>query len=148
MNERQRIFGPYHDGTAEVFADPFHVFLALVCLLDGDPESVNREAKAVPLAEGMPAEDHAGWRLSVAEAQQKLAHAAREAFAMTPFDKVTGCGATDEQCQMVLDQFLEYMDQLKKNAASTLTSPVLTAAPSLLVPGLSPAMTDSDCGCS
>lgn len=153
----QRIFGPYNDGMADVFADPFKVFLALVRLLDGDPEAVNKQArepfpldsfdgegKAIPPS----AQDVAAWRLSTSEAQQQLADAAREAFEMQPFDKLTGCGATDEMCQKVLDDFLAYMDGLKKNIASTPTSPPPTVPPPPSVPGLSPAKNDSDCGCS
>ena len=142
----ERIFGPYNDGHGEVYADPFRVFLSLVRLLDGDPESVNRQAKERPPVDGSGAEAVANWRLMTAEAQQRLADAAREAFEMAAFDKLSGTGATDEQCGLVLDQFLAYMDTLKKSTALTPTSPPPTAPLPLSVPGLSPATNDLPCG--
>jgi hypothetical protein len=141
MNNDARIF-PYHDGRGDVFADPLATLGRLVELLDGDPNHtlLERRQKDNDVVSEL--------------ARRRITVAARAAFEMTPYDKHTGEGALDADCEKVFDDFLGWLDGVKKNGVTTPHSPPSMAPRELLDPPRSPpkpasdsSSTPSDCGC-
>ena len=105
----QLVFGPYWDGRAAVFADPFRARRRLAQALQGEPQVwVDRYND--------PADPQHH------EAVDFVLKAARWALDMAPFDPATGAGATEDHVEAVLRQFLEYQSEGKTRAACSPTS--------------------------
>jgi hypothetical protein len=130
MSERNRtdVFGPYWNGRAEVWGDPFALHEDLVHALDGDPNRVLAEAEAdrLPPREHFATEEEyqeVVARVALAEpmayrAKKLLVAAVRQVFGMAPFDPQTGEGATAKQCRKVLEDFVRYEQDCKKKAGA------------------------------
>lgn len=105
---KENIF-PYFDGEKKVFGDPEEILSALYRECDYDLDSVQKNCQSENPALAIPAAD-------------KVAAAARKAFAMMTYNGLTGEGATREQ---VLAVFGEFMEWCKKKRNSTVASPTL-----------------------
>lgn len=107
----ERIFTYTQDGVT-IHADPLAVHRAFARALDGDPQS----ALAAAASDGDTAADG----LRRMDAEEKLAAAARTAFALPAFDSQTGQGCTEDDCLAVLWSWLAWM---QKKSASTAPTP-------------------------
>jgi hypothetical protein len=122
--EERKVFS-YHDGTANVFADPLEIDLRLKEALGGDPGPVYRDYNSEVQAQRDGA-------------TLKLIAAVRVAFDM-PFDKATGKGASGTQCCKALWAFWEWLEKNGQPAASSQTG----SRPSDASPMASPSPTPS-----
>ena len=150
---------PYSNGLTRVFADPFRILRELAVLLNGDPREVLEAArKAVPRSsEGQPVDSEAE-KVATAEramAQIRLADATKQAFELTPFDKMTGTGFTDDEALELLYDFVAWLKKKQTNGVSPPPSAKFTAEPLSSVMGRSPqkppwvsSSTPNDCDCA
>ena len=128
--ERQ-IFGPYHDGRAQVYGDPLAIWRRLVHGLDGD---VNRW-----LTHARSEEPEIRY-----QATERILVATVEAFDLAPFDRATGQGVLERDAMAILNTFFDWIDQKKSPPVNSPTS----APPTTSVPGPSRMAIMPDCGCS
>lgn len=149
---------PYNDGFTDVRGDPFRILRELTVILGGDPNAVLQHARALPPApSGDPDADRAlgdATLVRKAEAQHRLSAAARQAFEMAPYDRVSGRGPLDDECLDVLYSFIDWLKKKGTSGGSPPTSVTPAASPAPWVPGLSPptppsasSSTTGDCGC-
>lgn len=120
MSENRKVF-PYHDGSQQVFGDPFAINKRLWAAVDGRLEKIAHDAFLPPLGPGEPERDPSEHVKAIA-AQQALLAAVRQAFEMAPFDRTTGQGATDQDCLDAYDAFITWMAEKKTSSAPTPTS--------------------------
>ncbi len=93
---QRRIFGPYWNGVAQVYADPIRVHRLLTHELDGDPNKY---------LTGAQAEDEP----TRFQARNRLLAAATRALDMIPFSPETGQGALESDVMVALSNYLEFM---------------------------------------
>lgn len=116
-DKERQIFGPYDLGDGrQVYGDPFRLNRQLVHLLDGSPGTVLRALKS--------AEEPVRF-----EATEKIVDAARQVFGLVPFNPADGSGALDTDALALARRFIEWVDAVKKNSATTPTSPPPTDSP-------------------
>lgn len=114
--ETHLIFGPYWDGAAGVYADPYRVHRRLVAALDGRPNEYLKNYRTDP------------------EAKDRVLEAARVALDMVPFDKTTGRGATEADTEAALLAYLSFFASRGRRAATSPTSRSLTGCPGCPAP--------------
>lgn len=134
----KRVF-KYHDGQAEAFADPLAVRRSLTLATAGRFNDLLRRyyADTTPAVEG-ETEEHkqaredanAAVELALCGAAAELVPAVRQAFVMPPFNSADGTGATEDDVDRVLTEFLDWCDEQKK---STVTTPI-SALPATSTP--------------
>jgi hypothetical protein len=139
--QQRRIFGPYHDGEKEVYADPLKVYRRLHYQLEGVPNKTIKDTRSEDL--------HVR-----TEARDKLVAAAVYAFDLVPFDAATGKGVLTEDVEKVLADYLEWLEKNgSREAKQRTSSPVMGMHPfSVPAPSTTPNMSPStsispDCGC-
>jgi hypothetical protein len=139
----RRVFGPYHDGRGEAYADPLEAHRLLYQQAGGRLGQLLDDARASgPVdspddseeARALKARNRAEIDARAFGAALVLLAAARKAFQMAPFDRATGQGATEAGCWEVLDSFLVFLDDEKKSTATSPTS----APPSAPAPSAGP----------
>lgn len=102
----RRIFGPYWDGRANVYADPIAVRRKLSACLGGDLPGVVRAMRSANPVESLPA-------------LERLCAAVCAAFGLgSPFDPATGAGVVEAEWRPVLEQFIAWLAAQKKTTAS------------------------------
>ena len=100
--EGEPIFGPYWDGQHNVYADPLKVRRILKARLEGKPDVwIDRTKSPDPSEKSI--------------AIEKISLAARDAFGMMPFSKLTGKGATETDCLRAVQLFLDWQTAKKDN---------------------------------
>lgn len=104
-----RVFGPYFDGKAEVYADPFEAYRLVWQYLDGEPnEWIDKRSSPDPETSS--------------RATEKIVQATRYAFGVEPFDPVTGGGLLEDDLIDLLDRFILYCVKKKQTPSSLATS--------------------------
>lgn len=75
---------------------------------------------------------HDGALVEAGDAQsiRTWADAVCDVFGVEPYDHATGKGLTGSERLAILEQYMEFCDQLKKNTSDTVISPTPTAPPS------------------
>lgn len=104
----KRVF-KYHDGQAEAFADPLAARRSFV---------VETQGRFNDLLTAYYGDDE----LASCEAAVVLVPVVRQVFSMNPFDRDTGKGATEDDVDRVLTEFLDWCDEQKKSTVTTPTS--------------------------
>jgi hypothetical protein len=134
--ETRRVFGPYHDGAAQVYGDPLEIYRALQRALGGQFRQVLKDARTTGPADAESDTEEQRQRKADARtvadgvafpAIERLLAAVRVAFRMKPFDPATGQGALERDCHQALDDFLWFLSAEKKNGATSPTSAPPTA---------------------
>ena len=118
----------YFNGAKVVYGDPYAIFRQLIAGCDGDFEGVVKAWLGDNIAMRVKAID-------------KLLAVSRKAFAMVPFNPMTGTGATDEEVQQVMETFFDWSAQ-KKTKHDTLPTP----PPATDCPETSTTTLSTDCG--
>lgn len=99
------IYGPYHDGLSERYADPIAVHRKLVMVLDEDPNHFIRQLKSeVPSIK--------------VRAEIELAAAAVGAFDLLPFDPSSGTGSTQDEALAILYDYIGWREKNAKRDAT------------------------------
>jgi hypothetical protein len=119
--ETKAIF-PYHDGAEGVFGDPLRIERRMAHALDGDINAVLADCHSETDAVAFPAID-------------KLIGATIFAFELTPYDKKTGNGYTEEMCRVLLNRFMDWKEDQKKSTGMTPTCSPLSDDATLIMPG-------------
>lgn len=118
------VFGPYWDGEKQVFGDPGELWRNLVGHARGCLDQLIRDSKVQGPSDS-PADDEA----TLANKQElrnranavafpaiaRMMEVARLTFDLLPFDKSTGKGATEKDCDAVLTAFFKFRAEQKKN---------------------------------
>ena len=91
--EQRRVFGPFWDGSCNVYRDPIRVHRRLVHALGGEPNE-------------WLSKFHTGDY----DAVEKVIQAAGWALEMIPFDYVTGDGATEAEVEDALRSYLGWLE--------------------------------------
>lgn len=107
-NER-RVYGPYDNGQAVVFGDPFKINRTLIHLLQGEPNQVIADYNS---KENSPLKF---------EATNKLVAAGIGAFGLTPLDEKTGKGSTETDVIKVVIDFMNWCSKKNEKPAPTPT---------------------------
>lgn len=119
---KRQIFGPFFNGEKEVFADPLRVYRRLQVQLDGDANKYLEQSRSEDFSLAF-------------HAKERIIPAALFALELVPFDPKTGKGTLEEDCIRVLNAYLEFMDEVKKNSQKQVTY----SLPSPASPSPSPA---------
>ena len=128
MELTQRTFGPFWNGSANVYADPLEVHRLLEKATKSRVNLLCRNAqhKGPEDAEGDDDETLENKALARAmsdaiafPAIEELLAATREAFGLTPFDPATGTGATTRDCWAVLNAYFDFNAEQKKSTATS-----------------------------
>lgn len=102
----RQIFGPYWNGTVQVYADPVAVRRKFQAVLGGDANAVLRAFRSDKPEESIPA-------------GERLAAAVCVAFGLgSPFDPATGAGVVEAVWKPCLTGWLAWMDEKKKPSVS------------------------------
>jgi hypothetical protein len=124
----EQIF-PFQDGTRApdgspltVYGDPREIQDSMSASLGGDVTGVAQRSKQ------FDHETKVGSPPEIAEENTlRMVKAIRKAFALPPFDRATGLGATVNKCISVWNEFCAFMAEKKNPPASTPTSRAPTA---------------------
>jgi hypothetical protein len=103
------IYGPYNNGTNNVYGDPLRITRRLDQKLQGNHDKWAERTYSTRVEEK-------------AEALGKLAEAAVFAFELVPFDPKSGRGCTEQVAINVLQAFNEWRKEKKENARNSVTS--------------------------
>lgn len=116
---RQRAIFHYWDGKRNRRIDPMVVYRRL----DEHPEfDWDNDTKLFANI----GDERKMLRDAAEEAMQKCIAATREAFAVSAFDSVSGCGLTEMETLSLFESFCVYMGVLKKSTGTLPTSPQFT----------------------
>lgn len=120
MSDDPRTFR-YHDGAALVHGDPARLRRELILAVGGRLNAVLCDYYAANDArrKGLGGEALAEAEAREARAAAVLLPAARQVFALRPFDRATGRGVTDADVDAVLCEFLNYLSALKKKLVTS-----------------------------
>lgn len=119
----------YHDGAAEVWGDPLLIRRRLILECKGRFDTLWDDFFFSPSEEWpdstpenprprWTAEEKAAGILRQAEASEPFLAAVRAAFEMSPFDKATGQGATDADCERAVRAWAAWLADVKKKTPS------------------------------
>lgn len=132
--ENERRSFAYFDGEKQVFADPLAVWRRLLRALDGDFHGAWEDAQPKKVlgddGKPLPPSDPrvASATLARLAGEERLLGAVREALALPAFDPTTGKGATEEDVQVALDAYCDYLEKKRKSTESSPTSSPATAS--------------------
>jgi hypothetical protein len=136
----QKAIFNYYDGEGHVWGDPLQIYRLLMEATGGELGKLLEDSQATllcPVCKGSlrppgapepprcPECDGTGEveNTPVAmPARGRLTGAVRSAFEMKPWDKTTGTGATEEDCQLALNAYLAFLNKKKETPANSQTT--------------------------
>jgi hypothetical protein len=101
----RQIFGPIFNGQKPVFVDPLVAYRKLNYALDGIPNDYISDSKSEDVQISYPA-------------KEKIVEATRFAFGLQPFNPDDGQGTQDEDCWLIFNTFLKWVEEKKVRAES------------------------------